>query len=135
MLRSDALFRLGEALRAEGYAFVTPTPATHGRVNARNAARPAENLRDVFGWSRSFTAGALPPAIASLAESAGVLITADPAAAPTVDELDRGQALGALATGSLALVLCWLVLVLVVLVLGLRDGVSPSATATATWAS
>src|SRR5688500_20376286 len=73
LLRDD-LFRLGEALRAEGYAFVTPTPATHRRVNARNGARPARGLRDVFGWSRTFTAGALPARIASLAESAGVLV-------------------------------------------------------------
>lgn len=73
-LRADDLFRLGEALRAEGYGFITPTPATHRRVNARNASRPARGLRDVFGWSRAFDAGALPAPVAALAESAGVLV-------------------------------------------------------------
>lgn len=73
-VRGDDLFGLGEALRAEGYSFVTPTPATHRRVNARAASRPARDLRDVFGWSWSFAAGALPPHIVSLATRAGVLV-------------------------------------------------------------
>jgi hypothetical protein len=33
--RQVALVGLGQALRAEGYRFVTPTPRTHALVNAR----------------------------------------------------------------------------------------------------
>ena len=73
-MRADHLFALGEALRAAGYSFVTPTPATHQRVNERARSRAARDLRDVFGWSRSFVAGSLPPEIAALATRAGVLI-------------------------------------------------------------
>jgi len=63
----ERLRALGERLRALGYSFVTVTPATHERVLAREgsptaAAAPLEKtLRDVFGWSKAFTAGALPP--------------------------------------------------------------------------
>jgi release factor glutamine methyltransferase len=49
---------LGERLRALGYSFVTVTPATHERVLARGGI--AKTLRDVFGWSKPFAAGALP---------------------------------------------------------------------------
>ena len=51
----EALFELGEALRAQGYRFVTTTPETHRRVNARATQRGEEralDLRDVFGFSR-----------------------------------------------------------------------------------
>lgn len=41
-------------LRAQGYHFVTPTPATHARVLRRQPGAPARDLRDVFGWSRPF---------------------------------------------------------------------------------
>jgi methylase of polypeptide subunit release factors len=52
--RQDALVGLGRWLQARGYRFVTVTPATHARVNARAAAAQARTLRDVFGWSRPF---------------------------------------------------------------------------------
>lgn len=61
-----ALLELGRALRARGYAFTTVTPDTHARVLARvtgsgtSAVRPANDLRDVFGWSRPFRAELLP---------------------------------------------------------------------------
>lgn len=70
----DELVGLGEALRAEGYAFVTPTPETHRHVNARATERTAKSLRDVFGWSRRFDPAILPPRIAALAARAKVLV-------------------------------------------------------------
>ena len=51
----EPLANLGRALRDAGYAFITPTPATHRRILARGGQ--ARTLRDVFGWSRPF-----PPA-------------------------------------------------------------------------
>jgi hypothetical protein len=41
-------------LDALGYDFVTPTPATHGRVLARHGKGEALTLRDIFGWSLPF---------------------------------------------------------------------------------
>ncbi|MET0295485.1 MAG: methyltransferase [Phenylobacterium sp.] len=57
---ADAALRdlLGELDRA-GYAFVTPTPATHSRVLARDP-RPARDLRDILGWSRPFDRDTAP---------------------------------------------------------------------------
>lgn len=67
------LLRLAQAVQATGYAFVTPTPATHARVNARPGAEWADDLRGVFGWSRRFRGGVVPPDIRDLMEEAGVL--------------------------------------------------------------
>ena len=58
--RSEALVNLAHWLRAQGYAFTTPTPATHARNIARAPERRAEDLRDVFGWSRCFSEALLP---------------------------------------------------------------------------
>ncbi|MFK0310355.1 methyltransferase [Pseudomonas sp. NPDC090233] len=52
----EALLRLGQRLRADGYRFTCVTPATHARNNARQGTEQARNLRDVFGWSRPFAA-------------------------------------------------------------------------------
>ncbi len=54
-----ALLSLGERLRALGYRFVTITPESHSRVNARPSSAEAGSLRDVFGWSRPFRAAVL----------------------------------------------------------------------------
>ncbi|MCA1829732.1 MAG: methyltransferase [Myxococcales bacterium] len=64
----DPLAILGRALRDEGYSFVTPTPATHRRVLARNAE--ARGVRDVFGWSKPFKPGLLPRRIEALLDAA-----------------------------------------------------------------
>ena len=72
----DATQRLTELARLvqqTGYHFVTPTPATHARVNARPDARLARTLRDVFGWSRPFQDGAVPDQIRQAMQAAGVL--------------------------------------------------------------
>ena len=67
-----ALLRLAEAVRATGYAFVTPTPATHARVNARPGAAWAASLRDVFGWSRRFRAETVTAPMFEAMRDAGV---------------------------------------------------------------
>lgn len=59
-VNDHALIALGRWLRARDYRFVTPTPATHTRVNARAANAEARSVEDVLGWSRPFHAGARP---------------------------------------------------------------------------
>jgi SAM-dependent methyltransferase len=47
----ENLLELGRLLQDADYRFVTITPESHRRVNAR-ACGPARSLRDVFGWNR-----------------------------------------------------------------------------------
>lgn len=68
-----ALLRLGSLLRVRGYHFVTPTPLTHERVNQRADNAMANDLRDVFGWSRPFTDGTLDEEIVAAMREAQVL--------------------------------------------------------------
>ncbi len=70
----SGLQRLHGRLRDAGYAFTTPTPATHARVNARPGNEWARDLRGVFGWSRPFRPGVVPPPIAEAMEEAGALL-------------------------------------------------------------
>ncbi len=75
--RIAPLVELGLALEEAGYAFVTGTPETHRRVNARAGKDPvARSLRDVFGWSRPFSEDLLPRPIAELARRANVIVPA-----------------------------------------------------------
>src|SRR5947209_4318790 len=67
----EPLAKLGRALRDAGYAFITPTPATHQRILARGGQ--ARTLRDVFGWSRPFPPQLLPEMQLALLEEAGAL--------------------------------------------------------------
>jgi methylase of polypeptide subunit release factors len=69
----DMLVLLGRWLRDGDYQFVTVTPATHGRVNARPEAALAQTLRDVFGWSRPFAPGLLPALPLAWLRQAGLL--------------------------------------------------------------
>ncbi|MGE4336997.1 MAG: methyltransferase [Pigmentiphaga sp.] len=69
-----ALLRLGEALKHREYRHVTVTPATHARVNARPGNEWAADLNGVFGWSRPFRAGIVPPPIFELMRQAGVAV-------------------------------------------------------------
>ena len=71
--RDQALLQLLQALDAAGYAFVTPTPATHARVLRKRAGEPARDLRDVLGWSLPFAEADLDPAILGLLRAAGAL--------------------------------------------------------------
>lgn len=68
-----ALLQLALAVCETGYSFVTPTPATIARVNARSGAEWANDLRDVFGWSRPFRPGLVPAGLLALMRHAGVL--------------------------------------------------------------
>ena len=76
MIDEAALLRLGRAVQETGYGFVTPTPATHARVNARPDNKWARDLRDVLGWSRPFRDGVLSPALQTSMSEAGVLARA-----------------------------------------------------------
>lgn len=69
----DALLALARTLDDDGYRFVTPTPATHARVNARPGNRWARTTEDVFGWSRPFRAGLLPDTLVATMHAAGVI--------------------------------------------------------------
>jgi methylase of polypeptide subunit release factors len=58
-----ALTALISFLREAGYKFVTPTPATHARINSRPGCKEARQLTDIFGWSRPFARDILPTAL------------------------------------------------------------------------
>lgn len=73
MNREEALLALLRALDADGYRFVTPTPATHARVVKRLDRRRAATLRDVFGWSLPFDLDLLPTDLVAMLEAAGAL--------------------------------------------------------------
>jgi methylase of polypeptide subunit release factors len=70
---ADALVELLAGLREEGYAFVTPTPATHQRVIARAGMAEARDLRGVFGWNLPFAQDLLPHRLMDLLERSGLL--------------------------------------------------------------
>jgi SAM-dependent methyltransferase len=76
--QEEALARLGQALKALGYQFITPTPCTHERVLTRGLVGLAEplatGLRDVFGWSKPFVEGALDAELLNLLDAAGGLV-------------------------------------------------------------
>lgn len=62
-----------DRLKAAGYHFVTPTPATHRTVAGRRDRAALGDLRDVFGWSRPFGAGELADDLFDLLRRAGGL--------------------------------------------------------------
>lgn len=68
-----ALVQLGRRLHADHYRFITVTPLTHQRVNARPQNQQARSLRDIFGWSRPFEPGLLPDAELQSLRAAGLL--------------------------------------------------------------
>ena len=71
---SQALLELGRWLRGVGYRFVTVTPETHRRVLAHPRTSPEQpSLRDVFGWNRPFSRGAVPNEVFDWLRSAGAL--------------------------------------------------------------
>lgn len=72
-----ALLALAEAVRETGYRFITVTPLTHARVNARAENAWAEDLAGVFGWSRPFQDGVVPGPLFALMREAGVLVACD----------------------------------------------------------
>ncbi|MGB3127674.1 MAG: class I SAM-dependent methyltransferase [Pseudomonas sp.] len=75
--RADrALLHLGRRLMADGYRFITPTPLTHQRVNARAGNASASDRRGIFGWSRPFDAEAFEPAEWLELQEAGIVVKA-----------------------------------------------------------
>jgi len=75
--QQQALLELGVWLKASRYLFTTVTPATHERVNSRGGNVDARTLRDVFGWSRPFSASLLPASVVAVMRRAGVLEISD----------------------------------------------------------
>lgn len=72
----EALVELGAVLEQLGYEFVTITPETHSRVNARAERMGhamARDLRDVFGWSRPFAKAAVTDGVVELLQKAHAL--------------------------------------------------------------
>ncbi len=69
----DAMQQILHLLQDDDYVFVTPTPASHARVNRRPGNEWADDLRGVFGWSRPFHDGTLQPALVTAMQQAGVL--------------------------------------------------------------
>ena len=67
------LVELLRRLKALGYRFVAPTPATHARVLARPGRRTARDLADVLGWNLPFAPGRLGLEIERLLGDAGLL--------------------------------------------------------------
>lgn len=57
---TEPLVQLLQALKAQRYGFVAPTPRTARLVRRRKACARAGNLRDIFGWGLPFQAGDLP---------------------------------------------------------------------------
>lgn len=67
------LLDLLAALKARGYRFVAPTPATHRRVLGRRDGAVARDLRDVFGWSLPFAKDMLPEPLFAALQAADLL--------------------------------------------------------------
>jgi release factor glutamine methyltransferase len=71
--RQRALLKIGQWLRERDYRFVTITPESHRRVNARSEAT-ARSVRVVFGWSWPFTVdGPIPAEVVEWLNEAGAL--------------------------------------------------------------
>ena len=69
----DPLCALLAWLEQDGYRFITPTPATHARVLAREPGKLARNLRDVFGWSLAFERELLPSELFDILKSGDLI--------------------------------------------------------------
>lgn len=72
-VQAPALEALLAMLDAQGYQFVTPTPATHARVVGRRAGETARDLRDIFGWNLPFADGLVPLALHTMLHDTGLL--------------------------------------------------------------
>jgi methylase of polypeptide subunit release factors len=74
MIEADAaLLRLLHILGRRDYHFITPTPATHGRVVARPDRTEARDLEDVLGWSLPFVPSFLDAEVLALLEAGEAL--------------------------------------------------------------
>ncbi len=68
-----ARLRLLDYLKARSYHFIAPTPATHRLVRNRAFRSDRPDLRDIFGWSRSFAAETIDPQLLDMMRSANFL--------------------------------------------------------------
>jgi methylase of polypeptide subunit release factors len=66
------LVALGKFLQSQDYCFTTITPASHRRVVERDPLYEAQNLTDIFGWSRRFRRERFPE-VADMLDEAGEL--------------------------------------------------------------
>ena len=73
----EGLLRLLQLLEVRGYAFVTPTPATHARVLVNRGDRPAADVRDILGWSLPFSASVLDAELRAALDAAEMLVERD----------------------------------------------------------
>jgi len=71
--QDQALLQLARLLKESGYRFITVTPATHARVNARPGNEWARTLEDVLGWSRPFREHVVPAPVFALMQAADVI--------------------------------------------------------------
>ena len=69
----QGLLELGRYLKTVDYRFVAVTPETHQHYLRRMAERPVRDLRDIFGWSRSFEQGQVTAEAFDSMSKAGVL--------------------------------------------------------------
>lgn len=69
----QGMLATGRWLATQGYRFITTTPATHARVNARAKNGQAHDLRGIFGWSRPFTRSVLDREVLRELQDAGLL--------------------------------------------------------------
>jgi methylase of polypeptide subunit release factors len=69
-----SLLELVRAVEKTGYHFITTTPESHRRVNARSGHEEAHDLRGVFGWSRRFDSSLLPPGLFDLLHAADAVV-------------------------------------------------------------
>lgn len=72
-----ALLELLRTLKARGYHFVAPTPATQARVLARPDRREARNLTDILGWSLPFDRPMIDAELLGLLEAADMIAIRD----------------------------------------------------------
>lgn len=68
------LITLGRFLLSSGYAFTTPTPATHERVNRRAENAWGDSPGAILGWSRPFRRAPATEQLLSLMTGAGVAV-------------------------------------------------------------
>lgn len=74
LMSATALSMLISYLHDARYEFVTPTPATHYRVNRRPGNQEAYDLAGVFGWSRPFSRFLLSDDLFDALRDGGVLV-------------------------------------------------------------
>lgn len=73
-MADPALLRLLALLKAAGYRFSAPAPATHRRVLLRRGRSAARDLADVLGWNMRFDDGLLDTEILAALHAAKALV-------------------------------------------------------------